>query len=76
MASDQTSEALEVVAKWVAAGALRGMIEPEWENYPEIGEHDWDAIQCWLESHAASIDPERMEYSRAYTVLTKRAEAR
>lgn len=68
------TDPLVVVAMAVAAQALRGTVEPEWENYPDIGEHDWDAITCWLESHAAELDLEQGDYTRAYDELAGRAE--
>jgi hypothetical protein len=45
MADDRLREALLLVAKRVITNALRTDIAPEWENYPEIGLNDWEAIE-------------------------------
>lgn len=66
--------ALDVVALGVAANAITGDMEPEWENYPDVGENDWLAIQGMLSELAKKLAPMIRSYATAYLYLTKLAD--
>ena len=65
--SDMTPEqAILHVAQQIAANAVR---EVQWEEYPEIGEYDWDRIVTELDR----LVPESRFFDEAITVLERRA---
>ena len=64
MADNRVTEAVDVVARWA--------LSLSWEDFPEIGEHDWDAIAARA---AAIVDcPSVDEYEAAYEFLAARAD--
>jgi hypothetical protein len=67
------SIAIDIVAHRVLAndGA-----EPSWEDYPEIGENDWFAIQYRVTELAVQAAPNTRDYKAAYDLLAERAAAR
>lgn len=70
---DMTPErAIEVVAQRILWLAARNW--PEWEQYPEIGERDWYAVLDHIDRAVPALDNSD-EFTRAYALLTKRAEA-
>jgi hypothetical protein len=62
--------ATEIVARHVLARAAQ--TANEWENYPEIGEVDWDFVVTKVEALAPF--PPLDDYRAAYEFLTARAE--
>ena len=46
-----------------------------WEDYPDIGEHDWVAVTRQAERIVARLDPAGEKYDAAYAFLSSRAEA-
>lgn len=65
--------AIEVVAKRILWLASRN--HPEWEQYPEIGQGDWFAILNHIDNAVPQMDGDSDEFSRAYALLTERAES-
>ena len=73
MADDRVKVAIETIARDVLAKGTRGgWLDDEWENYPEIGEHDWKAVVETAQRIAGQVDPE--QYAAAYEFLAERAE--
>lgn len=66
----------EIVARKVIAHALEGIIGRGhlWEDYPEIGEHDFDLVLRCAESIAQGDLYTPEQYEAAYDRLAKRAE--
>ena len=77
--SDTASEilkadrAITTVAEHVIhAATMDGGGPPEWENYPEIGENDWDLILARVDRMSEPPDPGK--FDAAYALLTGRAD--
>lgn len=64
-------EAITIVADEVLAALAEGAAE-QWENYPEIGEDDWNRIVKLIERKAPH--PGNARYFKAYELLELRAE--
>jgi hypothetical protein len=60
-------EAIDVVVQHARAAALEDALA--WEDYPEIGEFDWDEII----GRASSPYPEHEKFLEAYKLLAARA---
>jgi hypothetical protein len=78
VADDRDKVALEIVAREIARRALDTgyAVAPEWENYPEIGEADWNAISLILDrwrDEFYAVPGE--EFEAAYQFLDQRADA-
>lgn len=72
---DQTREAISTVAHRVAARILATYeADVEWENYPDIGEGDWQRVVQQLSWLAGFVDRSDEEFDAAYEHLAKRAE--
>lgn len=65
------TDALHTVAAQILANAARN--SPEWEDYPDIGEHDWFAILDILNAKAPDVPAP--SFQAAYALLSARAEA-
>ncbi len=63
-------EAITIVAEMLLSGVADDA-QHEWENYPDIGENDWDAVI----TKAADLAPlpDADEYRQAYDLLSARA---
>lgn len=61
-------EALDIVARRVIADATDGI---KWEDYPDIGEHDWDRVTERVVDLAPDPGGERFE--KAYALLSSLA---
>lgn len=63
-------EAIAIIAQHLLAEGAGDAVH-DWENYPEIGEFDWDAVI----TKAADLAPfpDAGEYQDAYNLLTARA---
>ncbi len=44
-----------------------------WEDYPDIGEHDWIAVTKQAERIVERLDPAGEKYDAAYAFLSSRA---
>lgn len=75
MADDKATVAVDEVAKRVIHIILNAeSVYEEWENHPEIGEHDWNAVVYRIRQLADDINPDDAVYDAAYEFLKDRAE--
>ena len=63
--------AVEVVARMAMFNALDKI---EWEDYPDIGEHDWQQVLDRIEVMGCGLKPTDDDYAEAYALLESRAE--
>jgi hypothetical protein len=78
MADDKVREALLIVARRVMYNALHAEYPtaPEWENYPEVGEYDWEKIERIINGfREGHLGVESEPYDAAYEFLSQRADA-
>lgn len=68
-----TELAVRDVARHAIAAAVRAN-PPEWEDYPDIGEHDWAEVEREIERRLAQLEPQGEKYGCAYRHLAARAE--
>lgn len=66
-----TEQAIDIVARHCARYALEDAGAQEWENYPELGERDWERVSERLNQLVAV--PTVDEYTAAYKHLEERA---
>lgn len=72
MTGSEVRAAIEVVAAAVAQAAVEDAIGDMWEQYPDIGEHDWTRVADEATAMAGSFtQPER--FQAAYDLLAERA---
>lgn len=71
MTESNLDKALTVIAQQVLAH-LSEAAKYEWENYPEVGEFDWDAVLDKVADLASFPDAD--DYRTAYNLLATRAE--
>jgi hypothetical protein len=64
-------DAIKIVARQVLADLAEYAAE-QWENYPEIGEHDWDAVVTEV-VRLAPLDATSAGFVEAYSLLESRA---
>lgn len=67
-------EAIEVVAREVVFRALVLEEAYEWEDFPEIGQHDWDRVVIEIGQLAREVQ-DGGRFDEAYKLLAERAEA-
>lgn len=73
MTGDPTDNAVDVIARHcLSVLALSAKPDDAWEDYPDIGEHDWARVILRMASLAPI--PEIEEYRQAYDHLRLRAE--
>lgn len=65
MTQDMTSKLLKM-------GLDHGLVR--WEDYPEVGEDDWDKIVDTLHEVADDMIPTKHDFNRAYGLLADRTE--
>lgn len=70
-AARTTQWAVEVVARMAIFNVLG---EVEWQDYPEIGEHDWQEVLDRVEVIGCALKPPTDDYTEAYAFLEARAE--
>jgi hypothetical protein len=71
-------KAISVLAHHVVAEALDAAIGAEnigWEDYPEVGENDFDKVVTRAGKLADRLRPSEDEYEQAYAVLADRADS-
>lgn len=68
--TDQHEEDLRIIAQFIVAASAEGA---EWAEWPEIGEHDWMAIQN-IVTELTPV-PDMNAYQAAYERLEARANA-
>lgn len=66
-------QAIKIVAQDAIHRALTEYgTRVEWENYPEIGEDDWESVLVWIELF--STPPSADDFTAAYALLEARAD--
>lgn len=68
---DEVTKAIDVVAHQALANDGG---EPKWENYPEIAQGDWMAVQQRVTKLALQTAPTTKDYKAAYDLLCSRAD--
>lgn len=74
--SDDFNAALarDIVARRVASRLIdEDALGVLWEDYPEIGEHDWVAVTKQAEHIAERLNPSDDQYTAAYFYLASMA---
>ena len=68
------------MAEWSVAEVARHVIAhvvesnpPQWENYPDIGEHGWAAVEKEVARQLRRLAAQREKYDSAYSHLAQRA---
>jgi hypothetical protein len=74
MADEKTAEAVDIVARDLVASVVDAEIGTQWENYPDIGEHDWEAVDKRAMEIIDNLRPAKNGYEAAYEYLERRAE--
>lgn len=64
--------AVREVARHAMAAAVRRN-PPQWEDYPEIGEYDWEAVEAEVERVAGRLAAQQEKFDCAYRLLASRA---
>lgn len=67
-----TESAVRDVARHAVAAAVR-LNPPLWEDYPDIGENDWEAVEAEVERLLDRLAAQREKYDCAYRHLASRA---
>jgi hypothetical protein len=71
-AATRTTEfAIEVVARMAIFNQLDKI---EWEDYPDIGEDDWQEVLDRIDTIGYGLKPMDDDYAEAYALLESRAE--
>lgn len=75
LAGQDPVAAIRIVARRVFANAVADdPVDPEWENYPEIGGDDWQAVLAYVRELAQRTDVHTEDCDAAYRHLAERAE--
>jgi hypothetical protein len=76
MADDRLAVAVDIVAKRVIHTLLHtAEAEDQWENYPQVGLHDWQEVEARIARLADEINPDDETFKAAYEFLDARADA-
>jgi len=67
-----TDEALRTIALVIITSATEDAAE--WEDFPGIGEHDWQAVVDHVGSIVGSMRPTHQQVREAYLLLAGRAD--
>lgn len=71
-------DAIDTVARYVVARSYGGpaatVVEIDWSDYPEIGEHDWLAVLDRANKLITNMRPDEETYQQAYRLLADRAD--
>lgn len=77
-AVDEAAAAIATVARYIVARSYGGpaatVVEIDWSDYPEIGEHDWQAVLDRANELVTAMRPDEETYQQAYRLLTDRAD--
>jgi hypothetical protein len=65
----EIDHAIKVVAREIVS-----KVSPDWEDYPEIGEHDWERIVAEVKKLTKATEPTLEEFTQAWVELSNRAE--
>jgi len=70
--------AIDTVARYIVARSYGGpaamVIEIDWSDYPEIGEHDWQAVLDRANELVTDMRPDEETYQQAYRLLADQAD--
>lgn len=77
MTTNERQQARRIVARGILAAAADqdAPTRIEWENYPEIGEYDWDQLMELVQDMVEAIRVPPGEYQTAYQSLADAADA-
>lgn len=64
---------IATVARRIVVNSLKNGGE-WWEQYPEVGEHDWSRVVVEVDRLAATLEVPDEEFKPAYALLSERAE--
>jgi hypothetical protein len=77
-AVDEAAAAIDTVARYIVARSYGGpaniVVEIDWSDYPEIGEHDWQAVLDRANKLVTDLRPDEETYQQAYRLLTDQAD--
>lgn len=65
--------AISAVSRRVVTNLVSEHIGEEWENYPELGERDWQRVMDDALRRVGELDPSPDVYHNAYEHLSQRA---
>ena len=69
------AQPIQLVARYIVYAWLTDSDrEPAWEDYPEVGERDWERVVEEVKALGRSVDPGLDEFKKAYQQLADRAE--
>lgn len=69
------AQPIQLVARYIVYAWLTDSDrEPAWEDYPEVGERDWERVVEEVKALGRSVDPGLDEFKKAYRQLADRAE--
>lgn len=75
MGDNRLAEAVDIVAKRALRNAASAPdCEPLWEDYPDIGEHDWALVEERLHDLVELIAPDEGTFEAAYDYLKERSD--
>lgn len=75
MADDKHASAIDAIARHLACCSIDDALEDgKWENYPEIGESDWEAVEKRAKAISDRLLPLPDEQIAAYDYLKGLAE--
>lgn len=65
--------AVRQIARWAIANVIT-VVPPEWEDYPEIGEHDWERVEAEIDRVVTMLAGQEEKFKAAYEFLSGRAD--
>lgn len=71
--ADRNTVARHLVATLADAWAQNGDVSLDWEDFPEIGEYDWQAIEKEVGRMAQNFQPPIADVNAALKRLAERA---
>lgn len=76
MSDMSPEEARELVARHIVSTAVQDSLGSliRWEDFPDIGEHDWLAVNARACELVAPMTATEETFKAAYAVLAERAE--
>lgn len=76
MSEIRTAEAIRIIARRVIDNilSLDDFGGDQWENFPEIGEHDWLDVVAEIRKFSIGLNPDDWHFQTAYEHLRSRAD--
>lgn len=72
MTDDKFANAVDVIAKNLLTSCA-AVCEKDWEDYPDLGENDWEQVRNRVRDLVDLLAPSPPEYEAAYEYLAERA---